>query len=241
MVFESVAEFRPADTTALGTHLCPHSQPGNDTMAADSDDEAEEDPFAGLPGDIGDDREKFMRVTLASGEEVEHGEVYYRYSAEEFIVAPSMEFEDEETTRYRKGEVVRVEVHQHNPACFLTTAVAGEGETLETLREFRDETLRLTVPGRVLVGLYYLVSPPVARTLAAHPDSRTAAAVRWFVDRCAGLLDRRERSRRGQAPLSVLVVLLYVVGLVVATGGVALIRARAAIPDRKTAARSDAG
>jgi len=24
------------------------------------------------------------------------GEVYYRYSAEEFIVAPSMEFEDEE-------------------------------------------------------------------------------------------------------------------------------------------------
>lgn len=210
-------------------------------MAADSDDEAEEDPFAGLPGDIGDDREKFVRVTLASGEEVEHGEVYYRYSAEEFIVAPSLEFEEEEITRYRKGEVVRVEVHQHNPACFLTTAVVGEGETLETLRGFRDETLARSLAGRALVGLYYAVSPPVARTLAAHPDSRTAAVVRWLVDRCARLLDRRERSRRLRGSIAVLVVALYVVGLAIAIAGAALIRARAAIPGRKSAAGSGPG
>ena len=202
--------------------------------------EADQDPFSGLPGDVGDDREKFVRVTLASGEQVEHGDVYYRYSREEFIVAPSLAFDPEETTRYRKDEVVRVEVHQHHSACFLTTAVADD-ETLEVLREFRDDTLGRTRPGRALVAVYYAVSPSVARTLARHPGSRTASTVRWFVDRCAWLIDCRERYPGLRWPLAVLVVLLYVLGLVVATAGTALIRARGSLPGRRTAPHSDGG
>lgn len=201
----------------------------------------EEDPFAGLPGDVGDDREKFVRVTFPSGERVEHGDVYYRYTDEEFIVAPSMEFAEAETTRYRKGEVVRAEIHQHHPACFVTTAVAREAEALDLLRGFRDDVLGRSLAGRALVRLYYAASPPVARTLERHPGSRTATVVRWFVDRCAGLVAARERHPRLRAPISVLVTLLYVVGLAVATAGAALIRLREAAPDRRTAPGSDAG
>lgn len=209
-------------------------------MSEQDEDEEEENPFAGLPGDVGDDREKFVRVTLASGDQVEHGDVYFRYTDEEFIVAPSMEFEEEETARYRKGEAVRVEIIQHHAACFVTTAVAGEGETLDALRGFRDDVLGRSLPGRALAGLYYAVSPPVARTLERHPGSHTAAAVRWFVGQCAGLVARRERHPRLRAPLSALVTLLYVVGLLVAAAGTVLIRAREAARGRKTASRSGA-
>lgn len=206
-----------------------------------------ESPFAGLPGDVGDDREKFVRVTLASGEQVEHGDVYYRYTAEEFIVAPTVEFEESGTTRYRKGEVVRVEVLQHHAACFVTTAVTDErgsgDETLEALRAFRDDVLGRSLPGRALVGLYYATSPPIARTLERHPGSRTAAIVRRIVDRCAGLLDRRERHSRARArgPVSALVTLLYVAGLLIAAAGAAVIRALEVARGRRTAPGSGAG
>lgn len=212
----------------------------NPTLRMAEEDQPE-DPFAGLPGDVGDDREKFVRVTLVSGEQIEHGDVYFRYTDEEFIVAPSMDFEDEEMVRYHKGEAVRVEIIQHHAACFVTTAVAGESETLDTLRRFRDDVLGQTLSGRMLVGLYYAVSPPVADTLERHPESRTATAVRWFVNRCAGLVARRKRHSRLRTPLSVLVTLLYVIGLLVATAGTVLIRVREGVRGRRIEQRSDVG
>lgn len=199
-----------------------------------------EDPFAGVPGDVGDDRQKFVRVTYPSGEQVEHGDVYYRYTDEEFIVAPSLEFAEAETTRYRKGEVVRVEVHQHHPACFVTTAVVEESAPLDALRGFRDDVLGRTRAGRSLVGLYYAVSPPIARTLERHPGSRTTTAVRWFVQRCGALVAARERHPRLRAPASVLVTLLYLAGVLVAAAGATVIGLREAAPGRRTARRSDA-
>lgn len=186
------------------------------------------DPFEDLPGDVGDNREKFVRVTLGSGESVEHGDVYFRYTREEFIVSPEESFPDEKTTWYDKGETARVEVLQHHAMCFITTAVAGDGPTLDALRDFRDDALGRTRAGRALVAVYYAVSPPVAATLERHPDSLTAGAVRRLVWLCARLARarRRRHSPAGRLGLSLLVTLLYVVGLLVAVGGHLAVRAR---------------
>jgi hypothetical protein len=42
-------------------------------------------------------------------------------------------------------------------------------EEIDVLREFRDEYLLTRRLGRVLVGLYYRVSPPIAGFIAEHP------------------------------------------------------------------------
>lgn len=186
----------------------------------------DEDPFAGLPGAVGDNREKFVRVTLGSGEREEHGDVYFRYSAGEFFVSPDPGFPDDETTRYDVADTARLEVLQHHSKCFITTAVDGEGRALDDLRGFRDDVLATRRVGRGLVALYDAVSPPVAATLSRHPDARTTRAVRWLVERCAGLVRYRDRSPSGvqRALVSVAVGLLYVVGLLLAVAGHARLR-----------------
>lgn len=201
--------------------------------------EDEEDPLEDLPGDVGDDRRKFVRVTLGSGERIEHGGVYFRYSADEFIVSDEESFPEDDRTRYEKADVARVEVIQHHPKCFITTAVADDDRALDALRSFRDGPLARTPVGRGLVGLYYAVSPPVAATLARHPDARTARAVRWLVERCARLVRRRDRlgSPAGRALISMLVTLLYLVGVALAAAGSLAIRAR----ERRSAGGATAG
>lgn len=184
-------------------------------MASD-DDPA--DPFTGLPGDVGDNRKKFVRVTLANGDQVEHGDIYVRYTDQEFILADSMDFTDEETTRYRKGEVVQVEVQQHHPKCFITTAVA-DAQTLNTLRGFRTDVMAGSRLGRPLLGIYDLVSPPIAQKIARNPDSTIAGAVRWFVAISAAVESERRRSCCLSRGLAVAVTLLYIVGLLVAVSG----------------------
>lgn len=176
---------------------------------------------------VGDGREKHVTVTTKSGKRTEHGDVYLRHADEAFLVSSDEMFSPEETTRYAKDKLLRVEITQHHSACFLTTATAGEGPELDTLRTFRDGTLTRTAVGRGLVRIYYGMSPSIAATLERHPDGRTTRTVRRLVEWCAGLARRRERTDEPTARLglSVLLVLIYVIGLVMALVGHAGIRA----------------
>lgn len=177
---------------------------------------------------VGDGREKHVTVVTRSDERFEHGDVYLRHATDAFLVSADETFSPAETERYPKADLRRVEITQHHSACFITTATAGEGETLDALRTFRDDALAATAAGRALVRFYEAVSPPIAATLARHPRSRTARAVRWLVERCGTL----SRVRSGSASpavrfvLSVALTLSYVVGMVVALVGHAVIRAR---------------
>jgi hypothetical protein len=67
-------------------------------------------------------------------------------------------------------------------ACFLATAVYGEGAAeLEDFRRFRDRVLLPRAGGRALVRLYYGVGPSLARATGRHP---------WFGWLARQLLDR---------------------------------------------------
>ncbi|MFC4542841.1 S8 family peptidase [Halosolutus amylolyticus] len=112
--------------------------------------------------------------------------------------------------------------------CFITTATAGEGHTLNSLRRFRDESMSATPVGRGLVGLYYRISPPIAETLERNPESLTARTTRSIVDRCASLSDRQDEtdSPAESAFLGVVLTMLYVVGILIGAGGHAGIRTR---------------
>ena len=180
------------------------------------------------PVEIGDQREKHVTVLTRSGDRFEHGDVYFKHSAAAFVVSTESSFPEGSTERYAKESLLRVEVTQHHSACFITTATAERPETLDALRGFRDDAMARTPYGRALVGLYYAVSPPVARTLERHPAARTTLAVRWLVERCADLARRRDAagSRVGRLSTSVLLTLAYAVGLVVGVVGHGCIRAR---------------
>jgi len=130
-----------------------------------------------------------------------------------------------------EGAVETFETDEEMEFCFVTTATAGDTATLDSLRRFRDESMATTPVGRGLVGLYYRVSPPIARTMARNPDSTEAAATRGLVDRCANLSDRQAEtdSPVGAAMLGCLLTALYLVGLVVGILGHASLQAREAL------------
>lgn len=119
-----------------------------------------------------------------------------------------------------------VDVGDDGGFCFITTATAREQSTLDSLRRFRDDSMATTPVGRGLVGLYDRISPPIARALERHPESRTARLCRWYVRRCAALSDRQRDhdTRPGTAALGALVATLYVVGVLIAAAGYAGIR-----------------
>lgn len=176
---------------------------------------------------VGDQREKHVTVVTRTGERFEHGDVFLRHATDAFLVSPDPTFPSSETDRYPKADLVRVEITQHHAACFITTATAGEGPTLDALRGFRDDALASNPAGRGLVGLYYAVSPPIAATLARYPESATARTVRWLVDRC-GTLARTRADAAGPRRLALtgLLTLLYALGLLVALLGHLGIRTR---------------
>lgn len=165
------------------------------------------------PGFIGDRREKFIRLTLGSGEEIEYSEVLFYISADEFVVSPDESHTN--TIHYNITEVSRLEVIQHHTACFVTTAVADDQAVLNALRSFRDQSMAQSVMGRSLLRVYDVISPPIAETLGHHPNARTTRAIRWFVRQCAALarLRRHQESPVARRVLSVTLVALYLIGL----------------------------
>ena len=105
--------------------------------------------------------------------------------------------------------------------CYITTATAGESDTLDSLRRFRDESMAATPVGRALVGLYYKISPPIADTLAKNPDSFTTRATRAIVESCADLSDRQEAtdSKVASATLGTVLTMLYLLSIAVGASG----------------------
>ncbi|PSP72038.1 hypothetical protein BRC86_13540 [Halobacteriales archaeon QS_3_64_16] len=217
---------RDADTTSVDTD---ENDPADDTDprveregGGDGDRESEE------PAGVGDDREKYVEVLTRSGEYAEHFESYLRHTTEAFLVSTDDSFPTAETTHYAKANLLRVEITQHHSVCFITTATTGDGETLDSLRTFRDDVLRSTAPGRALVGVYYRLSPPVARTLSRHPTARTTRSVRRLVE-YSGSLERRRQdasSRSYRRVLAVVLTLVYAFGMCRALAGHVLIGLR---------------
>ena len=202
-----------------------------------ADDGAAPDPGPGATGStasddesaplaeeaVGDGRRKYVEVVTADGDRHEHGDSYLRETEAAFLVSTAPGFPRGETVTYGKDDLARVSVEQHHSSCFITTAVAGEEETLAALRGFRDDALAPSPAGRPLVTLYEAVSPPIAATLAASPDGATARAVRRLVRTCARLARRRERAAPPRsAAIGALLVAIYAVGLAVASVGHAL-------------------
>jgi subtilisin len=145
-------------------------------------------------------------------------------TAYEFVAVASTGAESDE------GQVRAFETDAEDDGgfCFITTATADDAETRSSLRRFRDDSMRATPVGRGLVGLYYRVSPPIARTLDRHPDSSEVALVHSLVDRCGSLADTQAAtdSRVASAALGVVLTMLYVVGLAVGAAGHASLRIR---------------
>jgi uncharacterized delta-60 repeat protein len=64
-------------------------------------------------------------------------------------------------------------------ACFIATAAYGSlfHPCVSLLREFRDQFLLTSLPGRLFVKLYYRHSPPVADFISIHPVLRPVVQV----------------------------------------------------------------
>ena len=60
-------------------------------------------------------------------------------------------------------------------ACFIATAVYGSplSQEVDILRQFRDEFLITNPLGRILVAVYYKLSPPLAGFISGHQTLRT--------------------------------------------------------------------
>lgn len=77
--------------------------------------------------------------------------------------------------------------------CFIATACYETPDCMEVrqLRCFRDDALLTSPLGRLFVGLYYSVSPPVAHWLASRPRCRNAVRKHVLQPIVRQLLNRR--------------------------------------------------
>ena len=65
----------------------------------------------------------------------------------------------------------------HKSGCFVATATYGDEDATEVmfLRAFRDEVLKTSSVGRLLVALYYVFSPYLARAMELFPAMQRPA------------------------------------------------------------------
>lgn len=68
--------------------------------------------------------------------------------------------------------------------CFIASAVYGpDAWQTNALRQYRDRRLKPTIVGRILISIYYRMSPPLAQHLRTKPaTSVTRRAARRLVD-----------------------------------------------------------
>lgn len=79
-----------------------------------------------------------------------------------------------------------------NEGCYIATAVYGgyDQPQVRTLRRFRDEVLRKTLPGRIFIKTYYFVSPRLAKNLKR--DSQITVIVRHILDQFVKKVENRD-------------------------------------------------
>ena len=69
----------------------------------------------------------------------------------------------------------RVLWFKNRTPCFVATVAFGEGAPqLTVLRDFRDEVLMRSAPGRLAVSAYYRLGPPAAKFVERHPTLKVA-------------------------------------------------------------------
>jgi len=74
--------------------------------------------------------------------------------------------------------------------CFIATVVCGiDSEEVRILRRFRDNVLADSAAGRLLVRIYYRISPAIASVIASSPKARYIVR-RAFIQPCAKLADK---------------------------------------------------
>jgi len=108
---------------------------------------------------------------------------------------------DSAIVAYYKGKAKIVQnctIHQYMVSadgCFIATAVYGSygADEVIVLRAFRDRELASSELGRLLVRLYYFVSPPLAELLEAFPSAKKPAKY---------VLDKIVSNRQQKYPLS---------------------------------------
>lgn len=65
---------------------------------------------------------------------------------------------------------------KQNSACYIATMAYGDCDhpQVQILRDFRDETLSKTYPGRLFISTYYALSPSLVRILKGHKSTNKA-------------------------------------------------------------------
>ena len=85
----------------------------------------------------------------------------------EFMVHPNMAWAERKMEEARLNEI---ESKSKSSSCFIATQVYGENaEETNLLRRFRDEKLLGTYLGRLLVAVYYRISPSIADFISDKP------------------------------------------------------------------------
>ena len=110
---------------------------------------------------------------------------------EEFVNKYVHYIESDNRPIYVNGENVLDKLkNTAREGCYIATAVyySYDAPEVRKLRSFRDETLNKSMFGRLLIKIYYSLSPPMARRLIRM--RRLNSAVRCFLDKIVEQISR---------------------------------------------------